>query len=98
MQRGETSHGIAHHVRPLNTERVEHATDIVPRPLLGVTLYLAGDLGRRIAARVENDAPVSAREVAHLRLPAAEVAGEFMRKHDGRAGAGLLIVELHAIV
>src|SRR5262245_4138902 len=36
--------------------------------------------------------------MAHLRLPAAAVAGELVHEHDRRSAAGLLVVEFHAVV
>ncbi len=79
-------------------QRIEHAADVVARARLRVALDILGHVGGRIAARVVGDAAVAAREVAQLRLPAAVVAGELVHEHDRRAAAGLLVVELDAVV
>ena len=34
----------------------------------------------------------------HLRLPGAQVAGVFVDEEDRRAGAGLLVIEAHAVI
>ena len=81
-----------------DAERVEHAADVVARARLRVALEVLGHVGGRIAARVVGDAAVAAREVAHLRLPAAVVAGELVHEDDRRAAAGLLVVQLDAVV
>src|SRR5690606_16040700 len=51
----------------------------------------------RVAARVERDAAIAAREESELRLPASIVAGELVYEHDRRAAARFLVVELHTV-
>src|SRR5258708_31945005 len=48
-------------------------------------------IGGRIAARIDGDAPIVTRGIAHLRLPRAIVAGELMDEDDRNAFAGLLV-------
>src|SRR5207253_6049937 len=43
------------------------------------------------------DAAVLAGEEAHLRFPASPVAAVLVHEQDRRAGAGLFVVELHAV-
>src|SRR3989454_12777628 len=52
----------------------------------------------RKAARIEGDATEVAREKAHLRLPAAIVAGEFMDEQQRHAAARCLVIELDAVL
>src|SRR6185295_1886812 len=88
----------ADHVSLVDPERIEHGTDIVARARLRISLEVLRHVGRRIAARVVGDAAVASREVTQLGLPAAVVAAELMNEHDRRAGAGLLVVKLDAVV
>ncbi len=64
MERGEPAHRIAHDMRPLDAERVEHREDVVPRALLGIALDIRRHVRGRIAACVVSDATVTAREMA----------------------------------
>ena len=57
----------------------------------------SGAVGRRIAARAPGDAAPAAPEMAHLVVPAAVVAAELVDEQDGRAAAGLLVVDARAV-
>ena len=98
VQRREPAHRDADHVRLVDPESVEHGADVVAGARLRIVRDLGGNVGGRIAARVVGDASVAPREMAHLRLVAAMVAGELVDEDDRQALAGLFVVELHAIV
>ena len=74
-------HALARCRAPSSTQQ-----DVVAAALLRIALDVRWHVRRRIAARVVGDAAVAAREMAHLRLPAAVVAGELVHEHDRRAG------------
>ena len=97
MQRGVGAHRVADHVRLVDAERVHHGDHVVAGDVLRVAGGIGGHVGGRIAALAVGDAAVLAAEVAHLRLPAAVVAGVFVHEHDRRSGADLLDVELGAV-
>ena len=69
----------------------------VAEDVLAVFVRIVRNIGWRIAALAKSDATVGAREIAHLRLPRAEVAGIFMNEDDGRALAGFLVIKLGAV-
>src|SRR5438270_208947 len=92
MQRGEGAHREADDMRPLDLQTIEHAADVVARTLLGIAVPVFRHFGGRIAPRVVPDAAIQACEVAHLRLPAAQVAAEFMHEDERGAGARLLVM------
>jgi hypothetical protein len=77
---------------------VHDRSDVVGGAVLGIAVGLFRHVGRRIAARAESDAAVALAEVAHLRFPRTVVGRELVDEHDGLAGAGLLVPELHAVV
>src|SRR5262249_7306923 len=68
------------------------------RAVLRVLVDRLRHVGRRIAARIVGDAAVGPAEIAQLRLPRADVAGELVHEHDRNAGADLLVIELHSVV
>src|ERR1700722_11619160 len=98
MQNREAAHRDADNMRLVDFECVEHAANVVARPLLRVALDIRGNIRRRVAARIVEDAAVALREIPHLRLEAAEVASEFMHEHNRRAGAGFLVIKSDAVV
>jgi len=98
MQNREGAHRHADEMRLCDFEPVQNASKILARPLLRVALKTLGNIRRRVAARIVRDAAVASRQIAHLRFVAAEVAGEFVGKHNRRAGAGFLAIEFDAIV
>src|SRR5439155_14013574 len=98
MQDGKPAHRDADDMRFREPQPVEHVTDIVARPFLRIARPVLGHVRGRIAARVEGDAAVAAREKAQLRLVTAAVAGEFMHEHNRVAGAGLLVIEADAVI
>jgi len=78
-------------------QMVQHVAHIADGVLLAVLRGVVGYVRARVAAERIGDAAVPAREEAHLRLPAAEIAAILVHEKDRRAGAHLLIVKLHAI-
>ena len=97
MQRGIGAHRMADHMRFLDAERIHDARSRRRARCLGRSVPGRRNIGRRIAALAIGDAAMRAREAAHLRLPGAVVAGEFMHENDGRAGAGLFVIETDAV-
>ena len=61
-------------------------------------LAASGTVRGRIAPRVKGDAAVTLSEVAQLRLPAAMIPGELVHKNNCGTGAGLLVMQPHAVV
>ena len=98
MQGREPAHRQADDVRLVDLQAVEHAADVVAGARLGIAGRVLRHLGGRPASRIEGDATVAPREIAHLRLPAAIVACELVHEDDRRAAAGLLVIELDAVV
>ena len=90
MQRGRSPHRMADDVRSVDAERVHHRDDVIAEMILAVFAGIVGDIGRRIAALAVGDAAMRAREMPHLRLPAAPVAGIFMHEDDRRSLRPLL--------
>ena len=89
-----SAHGVPHHVRLIDAERIHHGDHIVAGDLLRVTAGIGRHVGRRIAALAVADAAMLPAKVAHLRLPAAVIAGIFMDEHDRCAGADRLHIEI----
>src|SRR4029453_4742181 len=85
-------------MRLVDLEMVHDRGDVVGGAVLGVARGSLRHVRRRRAAGTISDAAVALAEVAHLRLPRAVVGRELVDEHDGLAGAGLLVPELHAIV
>src|SRR6202022_1267144 len=50
-----------------------------------------------IAAKRERHATIAPREIAHLRLPRAPVAGELVHENDWRAAADFFVVQAHVV-
>ncbi|KSV84153.1 hypothetical protein N184_12735 [Sinorhizobium sp. GL28] len=70
-------------MRSLHSMVAEYGGDIFHGDLLAVLFNVFGDIGGRIATRIEGDAPVAAGEPAHLELPIAMVTGELMNENNG---------------
>ena len=98
MQGGEAAHRQAHDMGLLDLQVIHHRQDVVGGAVLRIARGLLGHVGRRIAAGAEGDAAVALAEMAHLHFPRAVVGRELVHEDDGRAGAGLLVIELHPIV
>src|SRR5581483_6986675 len=98
VQRRKSAHRDADDMRLVDPEPVEHGADIVAGARLGVLRDVLGNVGGRVAARVVGDASVASAEVADLRLVTAMVAGKLVDEDDRHPLAGLLVVELHAVV
>src|SRR5882672_2483946 len=96
MQRGVTPHRAADDVRPSDAQVAHHVGNVVGGERLRVLRCRFRHVGGEIAARIEGDAAVTAAEVAHLRLPAAQISRELVDEHDREPRSGLLVVELHA--
>src|SRR5215831_12476253 len=82
----------------LDLEPVEYTPDVLGRTLLRVRLDVVGHVRGRIAARVERDRAVPAREEARLQMPAAVVAGELVDEDQRQALARFLVVDVDAVV
>src|SRR3954465_2821123 len=59
--------------------------------------WVGGNVGRMIAAERKSDAAIAPREIAHLRLPRAPVAGELVPEQKRRAAAPLLVMQAHVV-
>ena len=94
----EAAHGQADDVRLVDLQGIEHGADVVAGARLRIALDLGGHVGGRIAARIVGDGAVAPAEMAKLRLPGADVAGEFVHEYDRNPGADLLVEQLHAVV
>ncbi len=98
MQGRKTTHRQAHHVGPIDPQVVEHGDGVVARVDLRIARAVFRHIGRRKTARVVGDAAEIAREKAHLRLPAAMIAGELVDEDERRAAAGFLVMEPGAVL
>ena len=94
----EAAHGQADDVRLVDLQGIEHGADVVAGTRLGIALDLGGHVGGRIAARIVGDGAVTPAEMAKLRLPGSDVAGEFVHEYDRNPSADLLVEQLHAVV
>ena len=98
MQRGEPAHGKADHMGAVQQQMIEHGGDVVGRAVLRILPHILRHVRGPIAAGVVGDGVVALAEMAQLRLPAPEVAGEFVHEYDGHAGACLLVIEFHPVI
>jgi len=85
-------------VRLIDGKVVEHIHGIVDRPPLRVAVYAIRHIGGGISARIVRDAAVAAPKIAHLKLPRAVIAGEFMNEQDRPPSAAVFVIELHAVI
>src|SRR5262249_59233644 len=85
VQGREAAHGEAADMGLLDLEPVEYTPDVLGRTLLRVRLDVVGHVRGRIAARVERDRAVAAREEARLQMPAAVIAGELVDEDQPHA-------------
>ena len=76
----------------LNSQAIEHRSNVIACPLLRIGLLIAGNVGRRIAARVVSDAPVASSKIADLRLVAPIVAAKFVDEHDRESLAPVFVI------
>jgi hypothetical protein len=97
LQGGVAAHRQADDVRLVDLEMIEHRDRVVAEIFIAVDVRGSRHVRRRIAARGIDDAAMLAREMPHLRLPAAVVAGEFVHEQNRRAAAGFLVIEAHAV-
>ncbi len=98
MQDGKAAHRDADDMRLRDVEPVEHRPDIVARPFLRILPPILGNIGGRIAARVERDAAIAPREIAQLGLIAAIIPGKLMDEDDRVAGPDLFVIEADAVI
>jgi hypothetical protein len=98
VERREAAHRQPDDVRLVDLQVIENGQDVVGCADLAVARGLLRHIRRRVAARAPGDAAMALAEMAHLHLPRAVVGGELVDEDDGRARAGLLVVELHAVV
>src|SRR5581483_3592649 len=82
----------------LDFEVVENADRVVDGATLRIFVDRVRNVGGGISSRIISDAAVAAGEIAHLQLPGAIVAGEFMNEQDRPAGAAVFIIKLHLVV
>lgn len=97
LQHGVAAHRQPNEVRAIELEVVEHGDAIAHPMQIGIGIGVIRHVGRRIAARRISDAAAALAEFAHLRLPAAVVAGKFVHEHDGRALPDFLVVKAHVV-
>jgi hypothetical protein len=88
---------VADHVRLVDTERIHHRDHVIAGECLRVTRGIGGHVRWRITALAIGYAAVLAAKVAHLRLPAAVVAGIFMHEDDRRSGADRFDVKVDPV-
>src|SRR5271166_7192102 len=98
MQRCEPAHGKADDMGAPQLQMIQHGGDVVGRAVLRILPHILRHIRRRIAAGVVRDCAVALAEMAQLRLPAPEVAGEFVHEDDRRPGACILVIELHPVI
>ena len=84
-------------MRLVDLQMIQHRDHVVAEFLVAVGVGRRRHVGRRIAARRIGDAAIAPREVAHLRLPGAPVAGELVHEQERRAAARLLVVQAHIV-
>ena len=84
-------------VRLVDLEMIHHGDHVVAEVLVAVGRGIGRNVGGMIAAERERHAAIAPREVAHLRLPGAPVAGELVHEDERRAGARLLVMQAHVV-
>src|SRR5580704_346312 len=98
MQRRKTAHRQTDDVSLVDLEVIEDVDGVIDRAPLRVHRDGVRNVGRRIAARIVCDAAIATAKIAHLHFPRAVVAGKLMDEEDRAAGAGIFVIESHAIV
>src|SRR4051812_16596053 len=98
MQRSEAAHREAHNMGLIEFQRIEDRLDVIARTLLRIHLGGVRHVGWGIAAGIKCDAAIAPAKKAKLAFPRSGIACVFVHKDDWRAGADILIVQLHAIV
>jgi hypothetical protein len=97
VQRREAAHRQSDHMRAFDLEVIQHRDRVVARVVLRVALRVVRNVRGRKPARGIADAAEVAREEAHLRLPAAMVAGELVDEDHRVTAARFLVVETGSI-
>src|SRR5713101_3263376 len=98
MQGRQPAHRNTNDMGLVDSQAVQHRTNVVARPLLRILLLVVGDIGWRIAACVVSDTSIAAGKIPDLRLVAAMVAAKFMHKYDGESFTRLFVIEFDAVV
>jgi hypothetical protein len=97
MQCGQGAHGMSDDMRLVDVQCVHQRDHVVAGDILTVFGAIGRHVGWRITALRISDAPVRAREEAHLRLPGAPIAGIFVHEDDRRPLPGLLEIQPNPI-
>ena len=84
-------------MRPIDTGRVHHRNHVRCEKRLAIEAFIGRAIRGRITARTHRDAAPATREMPHLLLPAAVIAGVLMHKHDRHPGARRLVVDARAV-
>src|SRR5690349_156613 len=82
----------------LDFEPIEHAADVRSGARLRIARSRRRHGGGRVTAGVVGNAAIASGEIAHLRLPTAEVAGKLVHEHDRGATTHFLVVEGNVVV
>ena len=89
-----TSHGETADVGLLDFQVFENAVEVVDGVLLGVGVWVGGDVGMGIASGVVGDGEVGAGEEVDLGVPALPAARVFVDEDDGESLATGLVVNV----
>src|SRR6185312_10699508 len=76
-----------------DAEVMQYRHRIVAREFITVIGIGLRHVRRRIAARVIGDAAIAAGKIPDLAFPFAIIGAVFVNEQDGKAGAGLLVVQ-----
>ena len=94
MEGDVASHGEAADVGLLDFQVFENAVEVVDGVLLGVGVWVGGDVGGGIASGVVGYGEVGAGEEVDLGVPALPTAGVFVDEDDGKSLAAGLVVNV----
>src|ERR1700688_954427 len=90
MERRKSTHRQSDNMRLRLAEMIEHSEDVIG----GASLRIGGDVlwhvGRRETPCVEGDGTIAFSEMAHLRLLAEQIAGQFIKQGERTARARFL--------
>src|SRR5262245_2766304 len=98
MERSETTHGQADHMRPVDLQLVHDRLDVFTCAVLRVFLGVLRHVGGRITACIEGDAAIAAGKMAHLRFPGPAVACKLVYEYDRNIRSDFLVEEFDAVV
>jgi hypothetical protein len=97
VQHRVSAHRQAADMGAWDAEMRHHAAQVLDRGVLRERRRIAGDVGRRVAARVIRDHLVAAGEEANLRVPAAAIPRKLVAQHEWESLSGDLVVKPHAV-